>query len=99
MPFANKNNRITVKGFLTTDIMPDKSNDFAITFDLKVARPHEAGKKEYYDVFTIYVADRQNIANCQANLVKGMSVSVTGELRKWFDGTYKICVNKINPIW
>ena len=99
MAFYNKNNKITLKGFLVTDIVSDEQNDFALIFDMKVARPHEAGKREYYDVFTIYVADRQNVAMCRANLIKGMSVQVVGELRKWFDGSYRVCVNKLQPIW
>ena len=99
MVFNSKNNRIQLRGFLVSDVIPDPQNDFALTFELKVARPHEAGKREYYDVFTAYVADRQNVAMCRANLIKGMSVQVTGELRKWFDGSYKVCAGKLQPIW
>ena len=98
MAFNNKNNRITVKGFLSTDIKPCE-NGYAITFNLKVARPTEAGKRPFYDEFTIYVCDRQNVANCSANLTQGMSVSVKGELRKWYDNSYKICASEVAPIW
>lgn len=98
MPFTSKNNKITVKGYLSSDLLPTE-NDYAITFKIKVARPAEAGKRPFYDEFSVYVADRQNVSNCRANLTQGMSVSVTGELRVWYDKTYKICANKITPIW
>lgn len=99
MPFNRQNNRITIKGFLSSDIETDKTNSYAITFKVKVARPADSGGRVFYDEFTVYCSDRQNISNCTSNLVKGMSVKITGELRVWVDGTYKICVSTVQPIW
>lgn len=97
MAFSSKNNRITIKGYLTSNV--EDYDDYAITFNVKVMRPTEQGKRPFYDVFTVYVCDKQNVGNCRNNLVKGSSVSVTGELRVWVDGSYKICANKVSPIW
>lgn len=99
MPFNNKNNRITIKGFLSSELQPVENNDYSITFLVKVARPAASGKRTYYDEFCIYCADRQNVNNCKANLTKGMSVKIVGELRVWYDGTYKICASNVQPIW
>ena len=98
MAFTNKNNRIRVKGFLSSDLLPC-DNEYAISFKIKVARTAEPGKRPFYDEFEVYVCDRQNVGNCRANLTRGMSVEVIGEMRVWFDGAYKICANKISPIW
>lgn len=99
MAFTSKSNRITLKGYLSTDIVSSPDNDYAIEFTLRVARPHVAGKKSHYDDFTVYISDRQNVNTARSNLQRGMSVSVTGEMRLWFDKTYKVCVSKIQPIW
>lgn len=99
MPFNNKNNKITIKGFLSSDIQADESNSYAITFTVKTARPADSGGRVFYDEFTVYCSDRQNVNNCKANLTKGMSVKISGELRVWVDGTYKICVSTVQPIW
>lgn len=99
MPFNSKNNKITIKGFLSSDITEDEKNNYAITFTVKVARPADSGGRVFFDEFTVYCSDRQNVSNCKANLTKGMSVKISGELRVWNDGTYKICVSSVQPIW
>lgn len=52
-----------------------------------------------YDEFMVYVCDNKNATNARANLTTGVSVKVTGELRIWHDGSYRICANDIQPIW
>ncbi|MFT3950668.1 MAG: single-stranded DNA-binding protein [Oscillospiraceae bacterium] len=97
--FNNPANRCIMKGYLVTDIQPYQDTDYAITFDIKVERPHQAGKPNYTDTFTVYVADKQNVNNCKAYLTKGMSVSVKGEMRVWNDGAMKLCANTVTHIW
>lgn len=99
MAFTNKNNQITVKGIVFSDILPVENCSYAITFKVKVLRPTEVGKEQRYDVFDIYVNDRQNVNNVKNNLTRGLGVKVKGELRSWIDGSFKICAAKIEPIW
>ncbi|WP_295211614.1 hypothetical protein [Ruminococcus sp.] len=99
MPFNSKNNKITVKGFLSSELIDVPNASYAITFNIKVPRPAETGKRVFYDEFMIYACDRRNVTNAKANLTVGVSVKITGELRVWHDGTYKICANDLQPIW
>ncbi|WP_124098202.1 single-stranded DNA-binding protein [Ruminococcus sp. Marseille-P6503] len=99
MPFNSKDNRITVRGIVYSNIEPVENNNYAITFKVKIMRPAEVGKEQRFDIFDVYVCDRQNVNNVLNNLTRGLGVSVKGELRTWFDGTFKICANKIEPIW
>ncbi|WP_178182326.1 hypothetical protein [uncultured Ruminococcus sp.] len=99
MAFNNKNNRITVKGFLSSELKEIPNASFALTFMIKVPRNSEKKKRVIYDEFTIYVCDIKNATLAKTNLTTGVSVKVTGELRVWHDGTYKICANDIQPIW
>ena len=80
MAFTNKNNKITVKGFLSSNITEVPNSSYALTF-------------------MINVCDNKNATNARANLTTGVSVKVTGELRIWHDGSYRICANDIQPIW
>lgn len=99
MPFNNKDNRITVRGIVYSNIDYVENNNYAITFQVKVMRPAEVGKEQRFDIFDVYACDRQNVNKVLNNLTRGLGVSVKGELRVWFDGTIKICANKIEPIW
>lgn len=99
MAFNNKDNRITVKGIMYSNVELAGNSNFAITFKVKVMRQAEVGKEQKFDIFDVYVADKQNINNVNNNLTRGLGVCVKGELRVWFDGTLKICANKIEPIW
>uniref|UniRef100_UPI0039679187 hypothetical protein n=1 Tax=Ruminococcus sp. TaxID=41978 RepID=UPI0039679187 len=53
MAFNNKNNRITVKGFLSSELKEIPNASFALTFMIKVPRNSEKKKRVIYDEFTI----------------------------------------------
>ena len=99
MAFTNKNNKITVKGFLSSNITEVPNSIYALTFMIKVPRPAQQDRRIIYDEFMVYVCDNKNATNARANLTTGVSVKVTGELRIWHDGSYRICANDIQPIW
>lgn len=95
MKFNNSNNRITIRGVVTSDIS-ESSN--SISFDIKVIRP-SSGVKQAYDIFTVYINDIEKIRNCKANVVKGVALQVKGEMRKFYDDKWRLCVDTIAPIW
>ena len=75
------------------------NSSYALTFMIKVPRPAQQDRRIIYDEFMVYVCDNKNATNARANLTTGVSVKVTGELRIWHDGSYRICANDIQPIW
>ena len=96
---TNNANRCTLKGYVISELKKVEKNDNAIEFTVKVPRPHEVSKSLYYDKIDCYVCDRQNVSICKNNLFKGIGVEIKGELRQWFDGTFKVLVHDVKPVY
>ena len=71
MAFTNKNNKITVKGFLSSNITEVPNSSYALTFMIKVPRPAQQDRRIIYDEFMVYVCDNKNATNARANLTTG----------------------------
>ena len=90
--FYNKNNRITLSGYISQIRTEEKY----IEIDLIVSRPVSVkGAKTYTDNICVYVSPfdlRNFVIN---NLKNGSVINVKGELRSWADGSYKVCAGEI----
>ena len=53
MAFTNKNNKITVKGFLSSNITEVPNSSYALTFMIKVPRPAQQDRRIIYDEFML----------------------------------------------
>lgn len=95
----NPCNRCSFKGIITSDILPAERNDSALEFVIKIPRPKEIGKEQYYDFLRCYACDYQSVQLVKNTLAKGMAVEVEGEVRIWFDKTWRILVRELKPVF
>lgn len=66
MAFTNKNNKITVKGFLSSNITEVPNSSYALTFMIKVPRPAQQDRRIIYDEFMVmYVTIRMQLTQEQ----------------------------------
>lgn len=95
MIFKSKNNNVRLNGFVNTDPQISNISQYAIEFQLAVPRPVSKGERQYHDFVCVYVSDYSTVKFCKENLQKGKTICVKGELRKFKDGSYKVCSSDV----
>ena len=66
MAFTNKNNKITVKGFLSSNITEVPNSSYALTFMIKVPRPAQQDRRLFMmNLWFMYVTIRMQLTQEQ----------------------------------
>lgn len=94
MAFNNSQNRVTLKGFVKSE-MKDITN-FSIEFDLSVPRKAASGERQMTDLLSIYVNKSSVIEFCKSHLKLNTPIIVKGEIRRFYNDKIYICSDDIS---
>lgn len=93
MAFNNIANKVSLKGYVSSDV--EQATEYAVEFNITVPRKAAPGEKRFFDVFTVYVNNPIVCSFCQEHLKKSITITVKGEIRKFYNGDIKICSDDI----
>lgn len=95
MIFKSKTNSVKLIGYVNTEPKISDVSQYAVEFQMAVPRPVSKGERQFYDFICIYVSENSTVKFCKENLQKGKTIVVKGELRKFKDGSFKVCSSDI----
>lgn len=94
MAFNNPQNRVTLKGFVKSE-MKDVTA-YSIEFDISVPRKPAQGERQMTDLLSVYANKSSVIDFCKSHLKLNTPVIVKGEIRRFYNGKIHICSDDIS---
>ena len=95
MIFKSKTNSVKLAGYVNTEPQISDVSQYTVEFQMAVPRPASKGERQYHDCVCVFVSDYSTVKFCKENLQNGKTICVKGELRKFKDGSFKVCSSDV----